>query len=765
MTTKMNKFIRIIFLTTTVVFNVSKTTAQTPSQSPKNKTNQTINLKDIWASSTYAAKGVSNFNTLNDGKTFVKLEQNEIVAYDIKTGKKTRTMLTNEALVYQNKPIKIQSFTFSDDQKKILIKTANKQLYRHSYESVVYVYDFDTKKMQEIFGGAHCRYASFSPNAQRIAAVINNNLLVEDLNNGFQFVVGGDGKPNEIINGAVDWVYEEEFSMSKGFEWSPDGKHIAYLRFDESEVKEFSLENYDGNNYPFLEKYKYPKAGEANSVVGVYLFSFNTNNSTLLLDTKEDDSYIPRIQWASPHMLYIQKLNRHQNHLEILQHNLNNRSTRVIMEEKNETYIDINNELYFDKTGQNFLFLSERNGSFKQLFNFSTETLQLTALSSNTFDVDAILYYDTDKKIVYYSAPFTGEGMGKTPVDENAGPFNPYTNKAADRHLYKYDMGKKTTEVLTNKNGIQAGWYQASFTKSGNYYLQTYSTFTTPPVYTLHDNTGKLIRTLEDNASLNDKLKELGPIDYEFGTIKVNNQVALPYWRIYPPNFDANKKYPVLFFVYGGPGSQTVKNAWGGGNYLWHRHLAAQGYIVMSVDNRGTGFNGTSFKKCTYLQLGKIEIEDQIFAAKQMASLSYVDKDRIGIWGWSYGGFMSSLGITSGAEVFKTAIAVAPVTHWKYYDNIYTERYMRTPAENPLGYNENSPIQHISKLKGNYLLIHGTADDNVHHQNAMEMIRAMIDKNIRFESEFYPNKNHGIYGGMSRLHLYDRMTRFIIEKL
>lgn len=764
MTTKMNQFIRILFLSGTLVLNAQENTAQSAKQSTHSSSKK-LSVKDIWGTANYASKSVSNFNTLNDGKTFVKLEQNEIVAYDIKTGKKTSTLLSNDACMFQNKPIRIQSFTFSDDQKKVLIKTSNKQLYRHSYESIVYVYDFNTKKMQEVFGGSHCRYATFSPNAQRIAAVINNNLLVEDITNGFQFVVGGDGKPNEIINGAVDWVYEEEFSMSKGFEWSPDGKHIAYLRFDESQVKEFSLESYDGNNYPFIEKYKYPKAGESNSIVGVYLFSFDSQNSTLLIDTQEDDTYIPRIQWATPHMLYIQKLNRHQNHLEILQHNLKNRSTRVIMEEKSNTYIDINNELHFDKTGLNFLFLSERNGAFKQLFNFSTETLQLTALTNNTFDVDAILYYDTDKRIVYYSAPFTGEGIGKIPNDIERGTFNIQVNRAADRHIYKYDLTKKTTEALTNKNGTQPGWYQASFTKSGNFYLQTYSNFVTPPIYTLHDNTGKLIRTLEDNAVLNEKLKELAPIPYQFGNIELNNTISLPYWRMYPPDFDENKKYPILFFVYGGPGSQTVKNAWGGGNYLWHRYLAEQGYIVMSVDNRGTGFNGTTFKKCTYLQLGKIEIEDQIFAAQHMASMPYVDKERIGIWGWSYGGFMSSLGITAGAEVFKTAIAVAPVTDWKFYDNIYTERYMRTPAENPEGYTTHSPIHHISKLKGNYLLIHGTADDNVHHQNAMELIKAMIDKNIEFESEFYPNKNHGIYGGMSRLHLYNRMTRFITEKL
>ena len=698
-----------------------------------------ITLKDIWASGKFNPKGIKGFTAMKDGKSFVALEENALNIYDLKSGKKSKTLLSEADLSINDKTLKIASFKFSDDETKILITTDVKSIYRHSTSSSVYVYDLKLKKLYSVFEGGNCMYPTFSPDGSKVVGVTDNNILVMDYVTQFITLIGGDGLANEVLNGRVDWVYEEEFSMSRGYEWSPDGKHIAYYKFVEKLVPEFTLELYQGKSYPVRENYKYPKAGEANSVVSVYLFDFATSNSRLIETTEEDDSYLPRIQWANKDFLYIQKLNRHQNHLEVMKVNVTNSQSVVIWEEKNKYYIDINNEFYFANEGNTFLFLTEMNG-YNQIMRMDTRTMEATLVTEPMYDVDKIVFYDAAKEIVYY----TSAEVSPT-----------------ERHLYKIDIKKKNKEKLSN----QVGWNSVNFITGGMFYVNIHSTFTTPSVYSLHDNNGKLIRVLEDNKELKARIDSLSLGKSEFGQLTTEEGISLNYWQILPPNFNENKKYPVLFFVYGGPGSQTVKNSWGGPNFFWHQLLAQQGYIVMSVDNRGTGFRGEEFKKSTYLNLGKLEIQDQIASAKWMAQKPYVNKDRIGIWGWSYGGFMSSLGITLGADVFKTAIAVAPVTHWKYYDNIYTERYMRTPQENKEGYDFNAPLSHVDKIKGNYLLIHGMADDNVHMQHATEMIRAMIDKNIAFQSEFYPNKNHGIYGGMTRLHLYSRMTSFILEKL
>lgn len=699
---------------------------------------QNLELRDIWASPKYGAKGVPNFIAMNDGKRFVKLEDNEIITYDFKTGTKLATLVSKSELVFKGKEITIASFEFSNDERKVLIETDIQPIYRHSYEAKAFVLNLQTKELKQVFGEP-CRYPTFSPDGNKVAAVLHNNIIVEDLNNGSVIAIGGDGKANEIINGAVDWVYEEEFSMSRGFEWSPDGKNIAYFRFDERKVPEFTIELYKGASYPELETYKYPKAGEPNSIVTVNVYDLSNFKSVTIATTENDDSYLPRIQWGNSDLLYFQKLNRHQNHLEIIQYSISKKQTQKIYDETNSYYIDINDKYYFNKSGTVFVFLSERNG-YNQIFQFNTITKELREITYPGYDVDEIKYFDSDKGVVYY-----------TSAEESP----------TERQLYKIELkNKKKTKITT-----LPGWHNATFTKGGNYFLEVYSNFTTPPVYWLKDNNGKQIRELENNQSLVNKLNIENFGKYSFGQLTTTNGSKLNYWQILPPDFDANKKYPVLFYVYGGPGSQTVKNQWAGANYMWFRYMAQKGYIIMSVDNRGTGFRGEQFKKCTYLNLGKFEIEDQILSAKWMATQPYVDANRIGIWGWSYGGFMSSLGITVGNDIFKTAVAVAPVTNWKFYDNIYTERYMRTPAENQNGYESNAPLAQVDKIKGKYLLIHGTADDNVHVQQSMEMVRAMVEKNIPFESEFYPNKNHGIYGGMTRLHLFTRITNFILTNL
>ncbi|MBX2985287.1 MAG: S9 family peptidase [Bacteroidia bacterium] len=699
---------------------------------------QNLVLNDIWASSKYSPKGVSNFVAMQDGKRFVKLDDNEINTYDLKTGKKLATIVSKSDLKFKGKEITISSFDFSADETKVLIESDIQPIYRHSYEAKAYVLNLKTKEIKYVFGEP-CRYPTFSPDGDKVAAVLHNNLIVENLSNGSVTAIGGDGKANEIIYGAVDWVYEEEFSMSRGFEWSPDGKRIAYLRFDERKVPEFTIELYNGDSYPKPETYKYPKAGEPNSIVSVNVYDLTALKSISIASTENDDSYLPRIQWANADILYFQQLNRHQNHLAIKRYIPSKDLTETVYEEDNKYYIDINDQYYFDKTGTRFVFLSERKG-FNQIFEYNTQNKALTEITMPTYDVDAIKYFDSDKGVIYFTS------AEETP---------------SERQLYKIEISKKKKTKITNG----AGWHNVTFTKGGHFFMEVFSTFSTPPIYLLKDNNGKLVRELENNEILSNKLKNEKFGSYSFGQLTTSNGDKLNYWQILPTDFDANKKYPVLFYVYGGPGSQTVKNQWGGSNYIWFQMLAQKGYIIMSVDNRGTGFRGEEFKKCTYLNLGKLEIEDQILSARWMAAQPYVDASRIGIWGWSYGGFMSSLGITLGSDIFKTAVAVAPVTNWKFYDNIYTERYMRTPIENKDGYEFNAPLAHVNKIKGKYLIIHGTADDNVHMQQSMEMVRLMVEKNIAFESEFYPNKNHGIYGGLTRLHLFNRITNFIVENL
>jgi dipeptidyl-peptidase-4 len=696
-------------------------------------------LEHIWASDTLQPKGVAMFSGLSDGKHYVKLEKNAIQVYDYKNGKNTRTLLSGDDIKYEGKPIQIRSFVFNHNESKVLLFTEMKRIYRHSVLAKVLLYDVVSKNTEAIFGDAMVRYPTFSPKGEKIAAVLDNNIVVYDMVSKEITTIGGDGKEGEIIYGAVDWVYEEEFSMNRGYEWSPSGQHIAYYKFDETRVKPFDISYYRGLNYPITETYKYPKAGEDNSIVSVFTYDFTNHQSRLIETTAQDDSYLPRIQWGSAQLLYIQKLNRHQNHYCIWQVQVSLQKKELVWEEKNKHYVDINDQLWFESTGTVFLLTSEIDG-WNRIYLMDTKNKKSMACSQEKADVDHICHYNPKDHIIYY-----------TVADEHP----------SERQLYSFHIPKATFRKLSTHKG----WNAAYFTQGGLYYMNVYSHFNAPPVYHLCDNKGQIIRVLENNQKLVNTLENFERGATSFGEWQTSYGVSLHYWQILPPQFDPSKTYPILFFVYGGPGSQTVKNQWGGGNYLWHQLLASKGYIVVSVDNRGTGFRGQRFKKETYLQLGKLEIEDQIAAAEYFGSLDYVDKQRIGIWGWSYGGFMSSLGITRGAHVFKTAIAVAPVTHWKYYDNIYTERYMRTPAENPEGYNDHAPLTLAGNIKGHYLLIHGMADDNVHLQHAAEMINEMVQKDIAFDSEFYPNKNHGIGGGNTRLHLYKKMTRFILEKL
>ncbi|MES2778819.1 MAG: S9 family peptidase [Bacteroidota bacterium] len=694
---------------------------------------QDITLEDIFTKGTFAPKGVSGFNSMKDGKYYsAQDEQENIIRYSFTTGKAVDTLAWSTEIGLND-----FSYDWSADESKLLLQTNQKPIYRHSFTANVAVYDIKAKKLVRPFSDA-VLLAEFSPDGKKLAYVRNNNLYYYDLATEKEVQITNDGKVNSIINGSTDWVYEEEFALSKGFYWNDNSSQLAFYRFDESAVKEFGMPTY-GKLYPEEYKFKYPKAGEANSTIEIYTYNIQSTKKQLMDIGSEKDIYIPRIVWTRDNStLCIERLNRLQNKLELLLGNTQTGATALMFTEENKAYLDAP-EVTFLRDGKSFIINSEKSG-WNHLYQYDLKGNLITQITKGNWEVDQFYGIDEAKKILYVS---TSE------------------INSAERYVYAISLDGKNKQQLTSRKG----WNNATFNATYSYFLLSHSSINTPSYYALCDQKGKELRVLEDNKTLTEKINNYKISKAEMTSYKNAYGEDLNAFLIKPMNFDASKKYPVLMYVYGGPGHQLAVNRWMGGNYFWYQMLAAKGYMIVCVDGRGTGFKGEAFKKITYLQLGKYEIEDQIYVAKELSKLSYVDANRMGIWGWSYGGYMSSLGISKGKDVFKTAIAVAPVTNWRYYDNIYTERFMRTPQENGKNYDDNSPISHVDKIKGNYLIIHGTADDNVHFQNSVEMVNSMINKGVKFDSEYYPNKNHSISGPKTRLHLYDKMTRFILEKL
>lgn len=709
--------------------------------------NKTIALKDIWASRTFSSENVYGMNPLSDGKSYAILDDDALNMYNFSSGALVKSLVSFDDLVPEGetKPLQIYSYTLSDDEQKMLIPTENEAIYRHSSKSFYYIFDLSSRKLKPLSTNGKQQLATFSPDGKKIAFARDNNLYIKDLDLEKEIQITTDGKWNEIINGTTDWVYEEEFSFTQAFFWSHDSKKLAFIRFDESKVKEFQMTIFE-DLYPENYSYKYPKAGESNSIVDVIVYNLDTQSQKKMDIGNETDIYIPRIQWTrSSNLLSIQRLNRHQNHFEILLANVENGETRLLYEEKSPYYIDITDDLYFLPDGKSFLISSEQDG-YNHIYHYDFAGKKIAQLTGGNWDVTKIYGYSPKEKLIYY------QSAAVSPLERN---------------IYFVDLKGKITPLVET-----SGHNNVLFSTDYSYFINTNSTINTPNFITVHNKTGKTLRNLKDNKALKDKMLAYEVPLFEFFSFTDSDivlpdgqPVALNAWKLLPPNFDPAKKYPVLIYIYGGPGSQTVNNSWGGANHLWFQHLAQKGIIVISVDNRGTGARGSVFKKMTYKELGKYETEDLITTAKYLSRLSYVDSSRIGVFGWSYGGYMSSLAITKGAEQFKAAIAVAPVTNWRYYDNIYTERYMQLPSENADGYDLNSPINHVDKLVGNYLLVHGSGDDNVHYQNSMEMINALVKANKQFELMIYPNRNHGIYGGNTRLHLYEKMGAFLENHL
>ncbi|MFP5470172.1 MAG: S9 family peptidase [Bacteroidia bacterium] len=708
----------------------------------------------IWNSNTFQTDYVWGINSMNDGEHYTTLDVEDqeavINQYSYSNyGKKVNTIVTSSDLKDENgKKIAIESYSFNRDESKLLIATEVESIYRHSSKGYYYIYDRATKTtipLSDKTKGKQ-RLAEISPTGDRVAFVRDNNLFIKNLNNNKEVQVTDDGEYNKIINGATDWVYEEEFGFDKGFQWSPTGRYIAYYKFDESHVKEFQMAMY-GTLYPEQYKFKYPKAGEDNSVVTIHVAAVGEGYMMSYPFPLGDDKdiYVPRIKWAGEQELCVFRMNRWQNKLELLVQSYaapfprQVKPLQTIYSEESRTYIDINDDLTFLKNENAIIYTSEKNG-FNHIYKKDITTGKETQLTQGNWEVTKVYGVDENDWKIYYQAA-------------ESSPIN--------REVYSIDLKGKNKIKLSKEMGTN----DAQFSNSFKYYINFYSNANTPPKITLHNNLLLKSEVLKDNAKLQEQLKKFSPSPIEFFSFKTSENIELNGYMIKPKNFDANKKYPVLMYVYNGPGINTVNNSWGGSRNLWFQYLAQEGYVIVSVDGRGTGYRGRDFKHVTYRQLGKYETIDQIEAAKYLGNLSFVDKSRIGIFGWSYGGYMSSLCITKGADYFKAAIAVAPVTNWRYYDNIYTERFMRKPQDNGENYDSNSPINHVEKLKGNYLLIHGSADDNVHYQNTMEMITALTEAGKQFDLFIYPNKNHGIGGRKTRIHLYTLMTNFLLENL
>ena len=711
-----------------------------------------LELADIYERPTFSTKRVVGMNPMKDGNTYATLEKGKLNIYNYKTGKKVNTLFDMRELILPGDSVATplySTYTLSDDESKVLFMNNYNPIYRHSYTADFYVYDINNKVLSPLSENGSQRLATFSPDATKVAFMRDNNLFIKDLKTNEELQFTHDGKWNHIINGAPDWVYEEEFGFAQGFYWSPDSKKIAFYRFDESDVKEYNMQMFNGL-YPDDYKFKYPKAGEDNSIVEIFVYDLETGNTIKMNTGEETDIYFPRIKWTEDaNVLAIQRLNRHQNHLEILAADATTGQTTVFYDETNPYYIDVTDNWTFLEDGKRFLMTSEKDG-YNHIYLYLMDGTPVKQLTSGDWEVTQV--YGFDGKEVYFQAA---------------------KNSSVERQIYAVNL-KGEMRTLINKVGVN----NARFSSNFKYLININSTVDQPYQYVLFDNKGKQVRVLEDNHEFAERMKEYNLAKKELVTITDpafvlpdGTQLEMETWRILPPDFDPNKKYPVLIYVYGGPGHQTVMNSWNHSDYDWMQILAQNGIICVSINNRGGGARGQEFKKMTYQQLGKYETEDMITLAKYMASQPYVNPEKIAIYGWSYGGFMATSGITKGADYISTAVAVAPVTNWRYYDNIYTERFMRTPQENPSGYDDNSPINFVENLKGNYLLCHGSGDDNVHYQNAMELIKALVSEGKQFDLMVYPNKNHSIYGqyeqdGLDvRMHLFEKINNFLFENL
>jgi len=706
--------------------------------------NKAFTLQDVSLDGTFNAKSVYGLRSMNDGLHYTILKDGQRVEkYAYATGKLIE-VLFDLSEIKGSSIKKIDSYQFSSDENKLLLTSNRIDIYRHSFSAEFFVYDRMSAKLQALSTGRQ-QLADFSPAGDQVCFFRDNNLFIKDLISNNEKQMTFDGKYNNIINGAPDWVYEEEFSFWKGFQWSPDGKRIAFMRFDESRVKQFNMTVFKGTYpekkanalYPENYTFKYPKAGEDNSIVSIHVYDLESEKTQTMNVGEETDQYIPRIKWTrNPEVLSMVRMNRHQNHFELLFADVNTGDTKLIYEEKNKAWIDVNDDLTYTEDGKSIILTSEKSG-FNHIYLYDIEGNFKRQITKGDWEVTQFLGYDEAHKLFYYQA------AAVSPLQ---------------REIYVVDIkGKKT-----KKMSAEVGMNSAVFSKGFKYFINYFSNTKTPTLVTLHNAKGKQIRVLEDNAPLKKRMAEYQLPQREFFSFKTSENVELNAFMIKPTDFDATKNYPALLTFYGGPGSQRVLDRY---RFEWLEFLAQEGFVIVCVDNRGTGGRGEAFKKSTYMQVQNLEAIDLIETGKYMAGLDYIDGSKIGVYGWSFGGQMSSLCMFRGADVFSAGIAVAPVTNYRYYDSIYSERYLRTPQENPEGYDKYAPISYADQLKGKFLLIHGTSDDNVHMQNSLELAEVLVQNNKKFSMHMYTNRNHGIYGGKTRLHFYGMMTDFLNENL
>jgi len=701
-----------------------------------------ITVDDLYKKGTFRQNGVYGIVSMEDGihYTNLNMSRNAIIKYSYETGEKVETIF--KASDFENELFNwILDYQFSADESKILISVQYEPIYRHSFKAEYFIFDIQANTLIQLSQKGKQQLASFSPDGTKIAFVRENNIYVKNItvDGAEEIQLTQDGEWNKIINGAPDWVYEEEFSYNKAYDWSANSKKIAFLKTDESNVKMYSMTTY-GELYPINYEYKYPKAGEENSKVSLHIVDVNSGDIIEADMGDIDDKYIPRLKFTKDaEVLAAVKMNRLQNKYELYLIDATNGNSQVVLSLADEKYIEINDDLTFLDDKEHFVLSNESSG-YRHLYLYDMNGQEINQITSGEWELTSFYGIDEENGLAYFQAAKTS-------------PLN--------REIYSVKLDGSNISMLSKNTGTN----EAEFSNGMKYYINVFSDANTPPITTVNDNTGKLIIELMANKSLAKKAKE----DYEFSkkeffTITTSEGVELNAWMIKPPKFKKGKKHPVFMYVYGGPGSQTVTNSWDR-DMAWWQLLAQKGYIIVSVDNRGTGARGKEFRQVTYNELGKYEVLDQIEAAKYLGNQKYVDAERIGIFGWSYGGYMSSLCLTIGAKWFKLGIAVAPVTNWRYYDSIYTERYNGLPQDNEAGYDDNSPINHAKEMKGEFLMIHGTSDDNVHFQNSVDFITKLIDADVDFQSMYYPNKDHSIYGGNTRNHLYRKMTNFVLDNL
>ncbi|WP_027137200.1 S9 family peptidase [Gaetbulibacter saemankumensis] len=700
-----------------------------------------ISLEEIWDGS-FSAEHMDVLHSMANGKQYsvFNFDRNTyattIDIYNYETLEKVKTLVDSRSIPDLRY---FSDYKFSEDETKVLLATNEESVYRRSVLGHYFVYTISDGSLIKV-SEEKIQEPTFSPDGTKIAYGYENNLFVKDLVSGETQQITFDGEKNKIINGITDWVYEEEFAFVRAFDWNADSDKIAYIKFDETDVPEFSMDIYGKALYQTQQVFKYPKPGEANSKVSLHIYDFTADKTLEVnLDKNYEDFYIPCIKWTNDSdILSAQYLNRGQNNLDLWMIHTDDNTSHIVLEERDNAYVAISDDLTFLEDNS-FIWTSEQDG-YNHIYHYTESGKLINQVTTGSWEVTNYYGYDKKTNRIFYQS---------------------VENGSINRDVYSVKLNGRGKTRLTKTEGTNDAAFSADF----SFFINTFSSATTPPRYTLNNaKSGDVIKNIVINEELEAKLSNYIISTKEFSTIQINGN-NLNMWMIKPADFDENKAYPLFMYQYSGPGSQEVVNKWHSANDYWFEYLAQKGYIVACVDGRGTGFKGSEFKKITQNELGKYEVEDQIGAAKLLGDLPYVDASRIGIFGWSFGGFMSSNCLFKGNDIFKMAIAVAPVTSWRFYDSVYTERYMGVPQTNASGYDNNSPLNHVEKLKGDFLLIHGSGDDNVHVQNTMRLVEALVQADKQFDWAIYPDKDHGIYGGNTRLHLYKKMTNFIDAKL